>query len=80
MEDEKIEALKVLSRIIPTIKSYTILILSSWYFIKKVLFEDTLTNISKIIELPLNKTDNYWIIIIICITIILFYWISKKYK
>ncbi len=69
--------LDILNKIYPTLKNFLILILSSWYFIQNVIFEDV---IHKIVDFILENVNDYWILLIICATIVALLFIKKKYK
>ena len=69
--------LNILNKIYPTLKNFLILILSSWYFIQNVIFEDVT---HKIVNFILENVNDYWILLIICVTIVALLFIKKKYK
>lgn len=69
--------LNIANKIFPTLKNFLILILSSWYFIQNVIFEDV---IHKIVDFILENVNDYWILLIICATIVALLFIKKKYK
>ncbi|MCE2687361.1 MAG: hypothetical protein LW595_02270 [Rickettsiales bacterium] len=69
--------LNIANKIFPTLKNFLILILSSLYFTKNVIFEDVT---HKIVDFILENANDYWILLIICITIVASLFIKKKYK
>jgi len=69
--------IRIANNIFPPARNFIFLILSSIYFTKKVILEDIL---SKMIDFAFNDTHNHWNLLIICSTIICFYFIKNKYK
>lgn len=69
--------IRIANNIFPPAKNFIFLILSSMYFIKKLILEDIL---SKTLQFAFNCNNSYINLSIICITVICFYLIKNKYK
>jgi hypothetical protein len=61
----------------PAIRNFVMLILFVAYFIKEMWNGDIL---HKIVDFALNASNGHWNLLIICVTVIAFHFINKKYK
>lgn len=68
---------KILHSAYLTIRLYTILILSGYYFYKKIIEDD---KFSKIMQFAFDSPNSYINLLIICVTAICYYLIKNKYK